>query len=97
MRSVTSLVLDRALDDAARWYAKGVGGVPVAVNVFAPSISDTDLPGQLVHALDSRCLPPEILTVEITEDQLLQDMAQTPGGVDHAAGLPDSHRDRRFR
>ncbi|MCV7153263.1 putative bifunctional diguanylate cyclase/phosphodiesterase [Mycolicibacterium pyrenivorans] len=77
MRSVTSLVLDRALDDAARWYAKGVG-VPVAVNVFAPSISDTDLPGQLVHALDSRCLPPEILTVEITEDQLLQDMAQTP-------------------
>jgi len=77
MRSVTSLVLDRALDDAARWYAKGVG-VPVAVNVFAPSISDTDLPSQLMHALDSRCLPPEILTVEITEDQLLQDMAQTP-------------------
>ncbi|MDZ4233759.1 MAG: EAL domain-containing protein, partial [Dietzia sp.] len=76
MRSLTSLVLDLALDDVADWYGKGVG-VPVAVNVFAPSISDTDLPRQLLQALESRRLPPETLTVEITEDLLLEDIAQT--------------------
>lgn len=76
MRSLTSLVLDLALDDVADWYQKGVG-VPVAVNVFAPSISDTDLPRQLLQALENRRLPPETLTVEITEDLLLEDIAQT--------------------
>ena len=76
MRSLTSLVLDLALDDVADWYRKGVG-VPVAVNVFAPSISDTDLPRQLLQALENRRLPPETLTVEITEDLLLEDIAQT--------------------
>lgn len=76
MHSVTSLMLNLALDDAAQWRAMGVG-VPVAVNVAAPSISDADLPRQIVEALDVRGLPPEILTVEITEDLLLENMEGT--------------------
>lgn len=76
MQSVTSLMLDLALDDTAEWYAEGVG-VPVAVNVFAPSVSDADLPGRILRALERTGLPPEILTVEITEDVLLENMAET--------------------
>ncbi|MCH9769169.1 MAG: EAL domain-containing protein, partial [Actinomycetia bacterium] len=76
MPSVTSLMLNLALDDAATWHSKGVG-VPVSVNFFAPSISDADLPGQIVSALDARGLPPEVLTVEITEDLLLENLEST--------------------
>lgn len=76
MRSVTAAVFDLALDDAARWYGKGVG-VPVAINVFAPEISDPELPAQITDALERRRLPPEALIVEITEDLLLDNMGKT--------------------
>lgn len=45
--------------------------MPVAVNVFAPSLSDPGLPQTVERALDERGLPHEVLTVEITEDLLL--------------------------
>ncbi|MCK5753887.1 MAG: EAL domain-containing protein, partial [Mycobacterium sp.] len=67
MRSMTAVVLELALDEAAEWYRRGVG-VPVAVNVFAPAISDPALPDQILGALQARGLSPQALTVEITED-----------------------------
>ncbi|MDY6999182.1 MAG: bifunctional diguanylate cyclase/phosphodiesterase [Actinomycetota bacterium] len=76
MRSVTTAVVDRALDDAAQWWAVGVE-LPVAVNVFAPDVRDRGLPRQLAQALQRRGLPPEMLTVEITEDLLLENLAKT--------------------
>ncbi|MEH3141198.1 MAG: EAL domain-containing protein [Mycobacterium kyogaense] len=39
MTSLTTAVLDLALTDAAAWHAKGFE-IPVAVNVFAPVVSD---------------------------------------------------------
>ena len=76
MRSMTTVVLELALDEAAEWYRRGVG-VPVAVNVFAPAVSDPALPGQILGALQARGLSPQVLTVEITEDLLLDDMDGT--------------------
>ena len=76
MRSMTAVVLELALDEAAEWYRRGVG-VPVAVNVFAPAVSDPALPGQILGALQARGLSPQVLTVEITEDLLLDDMDGT--------------------
>jgi diguanylate cyclase (GGDEF)-like protein len=76
MRSVTELVLARALDDAAQWYSRGVG-VPMAVNVFAPALADLDLPNQIVLALAGRRLGTDALTVEVTEDLLLDNMDRT--------------------
>ena len=76
MRSMTTVVLELALDEAAEWYRRGVG-VPVAVNVFAPAIGDPALPDQILGALQARGLSPQALTVEITEDLLLADMAGT--------------------
>lgn len=73
MRPVTDLVIDKVLDDAAQWVAAGAQ-MPVAVNLFAPSLRDTRLPGTLGKALAVRNLPAEVLTVEITEDLVLNDL-----------------------
>ena len=52
-------------------------GVPIAVNVFAPSLGDLDLPTQIASALAVRELSPEDLTIEITEDLLLDNIDRT--------------------
>ena len=76
MRAVTDIVLTRALDDAAEWHSMGIG-VPIAVNVFAPSLGDLDLPIHIASALAARELNPEDLTIEITEDFLLDNIDRT--------------------
>jgi len=76
MRAVTELVLAQALDDVASWHAHGFT-VPVAVNIFAPSLGDLELPRQIARALSERNLRPDALTVEITEDLLLDNLART--------------------
>jgi EAL domain-containing protein (putative c-di-GMP-specific phosphodiesterase class I) len=75
MRSVTDLVVDKALDDAARWVSLGVR-TPVAVNVFAPFLRDAQLPDALHSALQKRDLPTDLLTIEITEDLMLNDVGR---------------------
>ncbi|WP_082614303.1 putative bifunctional diguanylate cyclase/phosphodiesterase [Mycobacterium sp. Root265] len=70
MRPITELVLSQALNQTAEWRDMGLL-VPVAVNVFAPSLSDLALPETVERALEERGLPHEVLTVEITEDLLL--------------------------
>ena len=70
MRPITELVLAQALNQVAEWRDQGLL-VPVAVNVFAPSLSDLELPETVERALRERGLPHEVLTVEITEDLLL--------------------------
>jgi len=76
MRSLTDFVLGQALDDAARWRSDGVGA-PIAVNVFAPSLCDLKLPDRILAALQDRDLNPDLLTIEITEDLLLDNFDQT--------------------
>ena len=70
---VTAYVLDTALDDAQRWRAGGLD-TSVAVNLFPPSLAVADLPERLSTALRDRGLPVSALTVEITEDVLLDDV-----------------------
>src|SRR6201999_4255239 len=76
MRSVTQLVLAKALDDVAAWRAEGFA-VPVAVNIFAPSVGDLELPRHIEGALSGRRLRSDMLTVEITEDLLLDNLDRT--------------------
>lgn len=76
MRAVTELVLAQALDDVAAWHTHGFD-VPVAVNIFAPSLGDLELPRQIAKALSERNLRSEMLTIEITEDLLLDNLDRT--------------------
>lgn len=73
IQRVTDVVLDKALDDTARWYGHDTR-IPVAINLFAPSLRETDLPDKLCRALGCRGLPTDLLTVEITEDIVLSEM-----------------------
>ncbi|TQR85542.1 EAL domain-containing protein [Mycobacterium hodleri] len=85
MRSLTDLVVERALEDVARWKANGVR-VPVAVNMFAPSLCDLELPKRILRSLDERDLSPDLLTIEITEDLLLDDVDRTRQVLDSLRG-----------
>ncbi|CAN5509187.1 EAL domain-containing protein [soil metagenome] len=89
MRPVTELVLDKALDDVARWGAQGIP-MPVAVNVFAPYLRDERLPDALIDALRRRDLAPDLLTIEITEDVVLSE-------VDRGTGILDRLREHGIR
>ena len=74
--AITDLVLNRALDDALAWQNASLG-LPVAVNLFAPSLANLGIPAQITTALADRGLDPRVLTVEITEDLFLDDMERT--------------------
>jgi diguanylate cyclase len=85
MRSVTDLVFAQALDDAAHWLTRGIR-IPVAVNVFAPSLGDLGLPSRIVRLLTDRGLSADALTIEITEDLLLDNMDRTRVVLDSMRG-----------
>ncbi|MCV7176203.1 EAL domain-containing protein [Mycolicibacterium sphagni] len=76
MGSITDLVVNTALDDVLRWRTAGLE-VPIAVNMFAPSMADLRLPGKFAKSLADRSLSPSQLTVEITEDLFLDNMDRT--------------------
>jgi EAL domain-containing protein (putative c-di-GMP-specific phosphodiesterase class I) len=85
MRAMTELVVQRALEDAAAWHMHGYR-VPVAVNLFSPTLADLDLPARLDDALGRQGLTSAALVVEITEDFLL-------GNLDRARVVLDGlHR-----
>jgi len=76
MRTVTDLVLDQALGDAAKWRLQGIA-VPVAVNLFPPLVGDVSLPSRIFEALARHDLPGDSLIIEITEDLLLDNIDRT--------------------
>jgi len=76
MAAVTDFVITKALDDVTRWQSVAAQ-LPVAVNLFAPSLADLDLPDRLMLALSDRDLETTALTVEITESLFLDNLDQT--------------------
>ncbi len=72
---VTEFVLTKALDNAAQWYAAGAE-VPVAINLFPPSLATLNLPERISRELRGRGLSPSALTVEITEDMVLDNITR---------------------
>jgi diguanylate cyclase len=76
MGAVTDLVLEQAARDAAAWYRPGIREVPVAINLFAPSFNDATLPERISAVLAGHGLPPQAVTIEITEHYLLANVRQ---------------------
>lgn len=72
---VNDLVIERALDDVARWRSEGLA-VPVAVNVFANCLTDIALPRRIARALEERRISAADLTLEITEDFMLSKLGR---------------------
>jgi diguanylate cyclase (GGDEF)-like protein len=76
---LTQLVLDRAVAACAAWRDAGLD-IPISVNLSARSLLDTMLPQTVAEVLERWNLPPEMLTLEITESIVLSD-------ADRALGL----------
>lgn len=75
--SVTDTVLKQAIRDASTWFGPEHRDVPVAINLFAPSLTDVDLADRIATILAQHALPARALTVEITEQMLLSNMNRT--------------------
>ncbi len=72
MSALTNVVIEQAVDQAARWRAAG-RDLTVAVNVSASSLVDVHLPDRIAAHLAAHALPPSALQVEITEELLMAD------------------------
>ena len=63
---LTAHVLTTAVQQVATWRASGLP-VSVAVNLSGMLLSDADLPARVERTLETAGVPPEVLTLEITE------------------------------
>jgi diguanylate cyclase len=68
--ALTEAVLQMALDEEQRWRARGFC-VPVSVNLSARVLTDESLTGRILGMLGDRQLPPECLSLELTEPALV--------------------------
>ena len=87
-RDLTLHVLDRALADALRWRAWG-HDLTVAVNVSATLLLDETFVETLRKRLEVNPLPPERLTIEVTETAAMDDPQRAIAALDswRALGL----------
>ena len=69
---LTRHVLRTACEDRARWVVAGIE-VPIAVNISTRDLQDTRFPSDLAALLEDGGLPPDQLTLEITETALQVD------------------------
>ncbi|OCB27846.1 hypothetical protein A5675_09710 [Mycobacterium malmoense] len=75
MDALTDLVLSQAIADAAAWQDADAP-IPVAVNLAAPSLDQDALPDRIMSVLNRYGMSPSSLTIEITEDLVVADLAK---------------------
>jgi diguanylate cyclase (GGDEF)-like protein len=75
IRPLTLLVLDRSLQACASWRRSG-HDIGVAVNLSVRSLAAPELVGDVATALERHGLPPQCLTLEITEGTVMTDPAR---------------------
>ena len=71
---VTRYVLEQVLRHQQKWRSAG-RVLPVAVNVSMLNLLDHDFPGEVIALLAQANVPPELLTLEITEHTAVIDSA----------------------
>lgn len=72
LRPLTMYVVNEALRQWHVWHEMGIA-VPMAVNLSPRSLLDTQLPDQVAELLDRWSMPPQELTLELTESFLMSD------------------------
>jgi diguanylate cyclase (GGDEF)-like protein len=75
IRRITRWALDRAVAQGAAWNREGKP-LQLAVNISAEDIADPLLDQRVAAALTKHQLPPELLTLEVTESGFIEDPAR---------------------
>src|SRR6266545_2759223 len=86
MRSLTSVVLQSALEQVAAWRQEGID-LSVAVNLSVANLLDVHLPVEVARLLAAFGLPATALEVEITESTLMVDPVRSKEVLDALRGL----------
>ncbi len=71
IKPLTYAVLDMALTQLAHWRTQGIG-LQMSVNLSARLINDPELAQRVQDSLTSRHLPPDCLTLELTETAIME-------------------------
>jgi len=72
IKAVTRWVLDRALRQCAEWRTQGLE-LRVSVNISARDLHNPDFPRLLAELAGAHRLPPELLSLEVTESAVMED------------------------
>jgi diguanylate cyclase (GGDEF)-like protein len=72
-------VLERACRDQQRWRHDHSADLTMAINVSAHQLMAADLVPQVAAVLEATGVPPELVTLEVTEGVLVQDSGRTDG------------------
>ena len=72
IHAVTNEVLRLALTQARQWADAG-RPIPVSVNISARSLLDPTFPAQVRELLDAHGVPPQLLSLELTETAVMTD------------------------
>ncbi len=84
---VGRFVLATACKDCAAWRSDGEPDVGVTVNVSGMQLANGKFPREVEETLKESGLPPEALTVEVTETLLMTDRADARDGLDRVRAL----------
>jgi diguanylate cyclase (GGDEF)-like protein len=80
IKALTSWVLRTALHQLAQWRAAGID-LNIAINLSAYDLQDHTLPGVIKVAVGAAKVPPESLTLEITEGAMMSDLTSAMSNV----------------
>ena len=72
IQPLTTWILRRALDCCANWRRQGYS-LGVSVNLSAVNLHDPNLVPTVLQALKDKQVPPELLTLELTETSVMSD------------------------
>ncbi|MFL5846375.1 MAG: EAL domain-containing protein [Solirubrobacteraceae bacterium] len=86
MKQLTLHVVDCALTDCARWRAEGLT-FGVSVNVSAVNLVDADLVPDVLAALARHGLPAGVLTLEVTEGDVMADFDRSATTLEQLRAL----------
>ena len=73
IHEIGAFMMETGCESGAEWHDHGVD-LEVAVNVSAMQLADPAFLGGLSEILEAHALPPHLLTIEITESQLIEDV-----------------------
>jgi predicted signal transduction protein with EAL and GGDEF domain len=83
---ITWWVLERSLSDLRRWRSQ-LPDFYVSVNLSARSLSTAPVAKRVAEALDRHGLPPEALTLELTESAMLRDVLRSEAAMGELCDL----------
>jgi diguanylate cyclase len=86
IRRLTRWTLDHAIAQGARWRNSG-SALAIAVNISADDIGDVRLDSRIASLLTRHQLPPQLLTVELTESGFIEDPTRALRMLDAISAL----------